>query len=131
MLALCPPEDVEAGREFQRRCRIDYEEALESDAGVVLDATEGLEVCPLRPREPAAPRGGADRTDRRGEERCPPDRAQPPAPRRAQWPAGGHRRGGRSRRGDDPRGRCRATPASWRLLALGTGVPPGWRRSPH
>ena len=63
--------------------------------------------------------------------RCPPDRARPPAPPQARWRAGGHRRGGRSLRGDGRRDRCRATPASWRLLAPGTGAPPGSRRSPH
>jgi hypothetical protein len=50
-LALRPPEDVEAGRELQRRPRIDAEEAPERDASVVLDATEHLEMGPLRPGE--------------------------------------------------------------------------------
>ena len=50
-LALGPPEDVEAGRELQRRLGIDRDEAFERDASVVLDATEHLEVWPFRPSE--------------------------------------------------------------------------------
>ena len=50
-----PPEDVEAGRELQRRPRIDQQKARERDASVVLDATEHFEVRPLRPGH-ASPR---------------------------------------------------------------------------
>ncbi len=50
-LALRPPENVQARGQLERSSWIDLEQTRQRDARVVLDATEHLEVWPLRTGE--------------------------------------------------------------------------------